>query len=440
MRRVKILSIIAVLAALGGVMVGADRRTYAAQISDVKTNVEIQIHDNPNSTAPTGVNPPISKFNLKFEIDDEVFPDDYFTFETHALPEMASQDIVMEGKVVGRLQKDNDNIIAGSRKYQDGKTVDVSDLRPEDNYRYKYTVTFNDVAKSFHSIVFNLTNTKRTVQLSIANKQYTTRAWVRVNDVEVASKSYDVAAWSKTKYTTDLTHSTTRFDLNRNEILLTIGVRLQEILGEDGEIEVSLPDNSPLKFIKQSDKTRELSNFVYDESTPVNRHGLIISGAQDAYLPKLKNLDESKISFIVAEQASPKIVSSLRGINIGLSDAGKKYFIENSGKLPQVEYILKIKKGGKEILSKTVSANVSISGNTADFISKINEKLVEDSGDTNTKIEVEAYPSGTELTIEEVKAPNTGFTKDRGTISAIALAITGVVLLFHVVYLLKNKA
>lgn len=450
MNRVRFLSSIAILAAFSVIMGIAGNRVSAAQINNVKTDVEIQIHDNPTSTTPTGVNPAISKFNLRFEIDDEVFPGDHFTFETHALPEMASQDIVMEGKVVGRLQKDNDNIIAGSRKYQDGKTIDVADLRPEDNYRYKYTVTFNDTVQSFENVVFSLTNTKRTVQLSIANRQYTTEAWVKVNDIEVASKTYDVAAWSKTRYTTDLTHSTTRFDLNKNEILLTIGVRLQEVLGEDGEIEISLPEGSPLKYIKQSDKPRELSNFVYDENTPVNRHGLIIGGAQDAYLPKLKSLEDNKVSFLVTEQVSPRMVSSLRGIDMALSDSGKEYFVGNGGKLPQVQYILKIKKGGKEILSKTVSANVSIAGNTADFISKINEKLDEEEGkksDEEEKTETEANQNDPEVVFveaevsqEDIKAPNTGFSKDTGPVAPILIMAFVLVFISYSLYLFKKES
>lgn len=400
-------------------------QAWAAEITNVTGRGNIQFKQNPDDTSAVGVDHSIYKFDLNFSVNQAVEDGDYFDFETHALPDLGDSNILAgngDSTIIGKITKIN--TVTGSRGLNSRLNTAVANwqnIRPEDNTKFKYRATFNQNAKNRQNLNFSINTVNGRVSYTIAAKTYNLEAWVKLGADKIVSKSTNVWPWSKevpvTK--TTLTTTTTVIDMLQGSpyngtMWQTYSFGIAEDL-KGNYIEVTLPQNSPVKFKDHQDskKFTNSSNYRYDDNAVVNQYGMIFSSTNARWGYTGVELTDNKFKVLIDNQTVDNFRTGF-WTYYELTESGKRAFAE-TGTLPVFKPIAKIvKPSGEVIFEGEFTSTTEFRGSTSEFRSTL-QKEIEEIPKEEPK--VEEVP---EVKQEEIKAPDTGF---EGGISALALSV-----------------
>ena len=383
-----------------------------------------------------GVDSIIHKFNLNFDINQAINSGDFFEIETHALPDLGSRDITASATdktVIGKWEKIESNY--GNRRYNTSNIATVADaqnIRPEVNTVYKYRAVFNDEAVKLNDISFSLgVSGGSSGGYTIADRNYTTEAWVKVNEAKIASKNIEVAGWSKTQGSNRFFVSSSKLVVDKNQASAYNGMNWQNfginvVDGlKDSFIEVTLEDNSLVRIKDHKDhKTFSQSpSYRYDDNSTVNANGVIFTPNNMRWGFTGVELTDKKFKALVDRQTGSNF-ASVFWLYYELTEEGERVLAE-TGTLPDLKTNFKITKAnGDVVYERNLTASVDLRGSISRSTSTVKpvEKPVEK---TEEKIQAPEIKKSEEPK-KEIKAPNTGFVGELPTLLAVLLALAGV--------------
>lgn len=406
-------------------------QVLAAEVTNLNSTGTIKLTADGKANPRLTVDAIINNFGIDFSIDQAVMDGDHIEFSTHALPLMPNQDVFSDATKklkIGELKLVK--TVNGTRAYQNiGNPIsseDFSKLKAEEQTQYTYRINFNKNAEGLQNINFGLSRQNGTAYYSIVDKDYPSRAWIKVGNNEILTADFTVARWTKYIRDSSSWFSRSSLDSATGKIQLTMGYKVKEN-HEGGKVEFEFK-NPYFKFVEQTGtglrRTTD-SNFIYSDSSEVNQFGVIRPDNIGKMSYELNSQTNNKLVYDITDHNSNDFLSGFNGMNLELTDEGKKYFAENN-KLPEIQIGAKfIRKDGSTLAEfPNLSGNVNIVGNASNFFSEIKEDVKKDE-EPKTPEEpqvpqvVEEPQQPEEIKVEEIQAPNTGFS---GGISALALS------------------
>lgn len=405
---------------VGGVNIIGSGKVFAAnRVDNVIVTPEIKMTEQGDAEKPIWVDYYFNKYSLDFTVNQDVKDGDYIEMETHALPNITTGTDI--------YASETDKTVIGKVLYLETKTArkqntnGVADpnwltARPEDNNIHKHKIVFNKNAEGRHNIKFSLGVTNGYAYYNGANRDYTTNAYVKINGKEIVKKPITIGAYPKTTDGTSMwLDNSTINGYEKDRITLVVGYQVdQDTTG--AIVEISLPENSPIKFIKQRDdkRTTRGSNWRFTDSNDVSPNGLIHFVGGETFSYSENSQTDNRITFNITKQHRKSLSAGFDYIDIELTDEGKKYLAE-TGKLPEVKVAMKIVKDGKEIYTRPYSIQMRYIGEFSNFESKIKEEVKEII--KNTPAQPQSQPQQS----TEIKAPNTGLSGQAFALLAISI-------------------
>lgn len=411
-------------------------QVWAAEITSLTSTGKIQITADGVANPKVSVDHMVNSVSLNFSINQDIVEGDYIEFSTHALPVFSNQDIFSdETRTVKIGELKNIATISGSRAFQNiGNPIsstDFSKLKPENQTQYRYKITFNEKVNGLRNIRFGIAMQNKSIGYSISNKEYQSRAWIKVAENEVTGADFTVRQWVKYGGSNSVFVFRPRLISRTGRMYVEFGYGVNEN-HEGGKVEYSFKDGAYYRFVDNNQLNRDVdkgSNFIYSDNSEVNQYGLIRSDDIGKLGYRLISQSDDKLVYDITSHKSNKFTSGITDVSFELTDEGKKYVAEN-GVLPNLEISARyLRKDGSVIVQwERVLGKVSVVGDSENFFSKILEEVKEiEEKQTPSTPQTQQPPKN-----EEIKAPDTGFSGGISalTLSSVALLATASALFF----------
>lgn len=390
---------------ISGVLTHVESSTYAAQQIDVESTVTAQMNEDPTNKR-IGVDPRMYSLSMSFKVPDTARSGDFFTISTNAVPDLSMAEIkTANGDNIGSLTKIS---CEQSIRYIQNSVSDAvfQTLKPENGPgRCEYKVIFNDSVDNANDVSFVLNYRNAYVGgFAIVNREYEYTSHIKVNGETKWSDTFTVSKWPKSTPNDRafLWPNRVVFDTsNTDEGPMYIGFNLGgNLTGK--VVEIELEEGVPILFNHTDNINWRSSNFVYNDNSRENPHGVISNGAGNLkWRGELMDSSNMKVAFRI-EQVGQSMSS---GFELK-SMLNKKVLSEmnyKDGDKLKVSYIARIKDGDNVISEQRLEQDVNIIGreSLADLIRLQPPKPAE---------EIPAQPKEQPQPKQpQIQTPNTGF-------------------------------
>lgn len=361
-------------------------------LSNVESTAVInKVNENANKSIETD-------YNVSIKIPKDVKDGDTVRITTVNLSDFipageTKAPITIDGVEVGTLTRVENN----NKRFEQNSPSTSLDKKKSANIEAgtqdnSYTISFNSKASEYSSKSVDLKAQSSLVYATTVNKDTNVRAEILVNGKVLATKDYTLTA---TKPTQETKNQKSAFDYSRNTRIQIVDsgtkqtaqnylgmviLPLDKDYGKGSTIEVSLPDNSMMKFVPATDYNESLSLTHFPllrDNTEVNGNNVYLYD-QQAVKIKAKEIKDNKVIYEVLDGTLKRGDSYVglpnqTGVNFALTDKAAEKLSED-GKKIGTETVKSVFKSADGAESETQGNSLSISINGG----KIDAKGIKD--------------------------------------------------------------